>query len=699
MPIIQRYEYLKEAKMQQAESLMGAPKSSSTANVITGRDLKYVATDTSAVRAIAQAAVNVELFTIPLYMTTMYSIYGMHQINAKEQTYYKGREWPGLATRAVPANDNEKAFNIIFSVFIQEMLHLQMASNIATALDVQPSFTSTALQTKNHGWHCYGPQKTVIPQIVDLKHTKEYSHVRVNLEELNQNQTSLFLAIEQPADKANSQFDHLPTDEVLKLGYFPTVPFKDWKVGYTDVDLPLFGTIGHMYECYAQYLSITYTDGQNLWQKMFKPGSVQQDLFNANKDDPSNPNSNGHPRKEFPLFETWLNAEDQKDPMLAYDKVIDMMSAITDQGEGNSTGIQRFRRKHMLTAVQEKYQEDRAALDVDYPSYDQSGSSAPSRDAAARADSKKLDHYERFQEVQGILARVITWDKWHATGGKEGRQWTGKDLSNAAYDPNTAPKNIPTPDQVAAALNQLHAEGESTRKIMSEVAVGAIAGITTVLDTFWKVQDTLFPYPSMAGSGDRVSINWAIFGKAPDLSLGLKAPDPTVLYHACQGLSLANHDTKASCAAVEIYHTCKGSNGCHAQGGCGFAHPDTGGGNCSQSAVSNSASAVKGTCGAPIPYSAPSDNKCKTFGGCAVPISASQLYPVTAPPPVMKLYDFVGPEHTSTPLDKTMAFTVRDSVYEKAWEAYCTVMDSRGTPVKDKMPAPTALRVALPPST
>jgi hypothetical protein len=41
---------------------------------IKNRPLDLLATDTAAVRAIAQAAVSVELFTIPLYMTSMYSI-------------------------------------------------------------------------------------------------------------------------------------------------------------------------------------------------------------------------------------------------------------------------------------------------------------------------------------------------------------------------------------------------------------------------------------------------------------------------------------------------------------------------------------------------------------------------------------------------------------------------------------------------
>src|SRR5689334_11145057 len=98
---------------------------------IKDRDLKHLATDTAAVRAIAQAAVSVELFTIPLYMNTMYSIYGTHQINSKGHQdtsagvpYYKGRQWPGMSTTAHAETPNEKAFNLIFSVFIQEMLHL-----------------------------------------------------------------------------------------------------------------------------------------------------------------------------------------------------------------------------------------------------------------------------------------------------------------------------------------------------------------------------------------------------------------------------------------------------------------------------------------------------------------------------------------------------------------------------------------------
>src|SRR6185437_16325086 len=102
--------------------------------------------DVSAVRAIAQAAVNVELFTIPLYMVTLYSVAGTHRIAAADNDFYANRLWPGLATTAQPATANERAFNLVFSVYVEEMLHLQMAANLAAAIGVTPIFTSPVLQ-------------------------------------------------------------------------------------------------------------------------------------------------------------------------------------------------------------------------------------------------------------------------------------------------------------------------------------------------------------------------------------------------------------------------------------------------------------------------------------------------------------------------------------------------------------------------
>jgi hypothetical protein len=124
-------------------------------------------TDKAAVRAIAQAAVEVELFTISLYLTSLYSIQGMHQITSQGNHFYQDRLWPGGATTADPQSANERAFNIVFSVLIQEMLHLQLAANMATAIGVTPNFTSTALQSDIHGWTCYFPGNSIIPHFAN----------------------------------------------------------------------------------------------------------------------------------------------------------------------------------------------------------------------------------------------------------------------------------------------------------------------------------------------------------------------------------------------------------------------------------------------------------------------------------------------------------------------------------------------------
>src|SRR5690349_3176140 len=78
---------------------------------------------------------------------------GMHQITSKGNDFYRGRLWPGAApARDSASSPNAAAFNHFFSVFIDEMLHLQLASNIAKALGVMPSYTSPALVNADYGW-------------------------------------------------------------------------------------------------------------------------------------------------------------------------------------------------------------------------------------------------------------------------------------------------------------------------------------------------------------------------------------------------------------------------------------------------------------------------------------------------------------------------------------------------------------------
>ncbi|KRA66515.1 hypothetical protein ASD79_04425 [Caulobacter sp. Root655] len=653
------------------------------------RDPSFKRLDGQALRAIAQAAVDVELFTIPLYMTSLYSIQGMHAITGQGNDFYQGRLWPGSKTSASPKTANDQAFNLVFSVFIQEMLHLQMAANMATVVGVSPSFTATALQDDRHGWTCYGPSNSVIPNIIDLRDTVAHEDVPVNVGPLSETLVRLFLAIEQPEIDAKANIKPGKEND-----YFPTVPFATWKPGQP---LPMFGTIGWMYQCYYDYLSLTYTDGSTLWDAVFKSSAVQNDLFNSFS-------SPGHPMREFMGFETTIATTDKA---IAYEQMIAMMDAITDQGEGSEI----VRRPALLKAVKPKYQPSDTALRADYPSYDDTGAQIRSADAVARYDNDGLDHYERFQKVRDLLPQVVTWPQWLAKSGG----WTADQLVGPGYDPAN-PLKLPTPDELATALNALNdpAARADSHKLLSQAVIGAIAGVTKVLDDYWTPPATgpvLFPFPSMAGSGDRMSIAWAVLGLTPDLSIGLGEPTSGKLYHSCQGLDF-DRTGDNSCAAVEIFHTCRGSNLCHAQGGCGFVQPVGGGGNCGSAVVVRTVAAVTDDqsspgvaagCGLPPQklYSAPSDNKCGGFGGCAVPISASQVFPGGGQ---MQLFDYVQDDKgkdgwMSVPFGEPMFYDRGEKVHDVAYRAYQAVMAHRGKPIPAGPPAADNLRLVFPPST
>lgn len=335
---------------------------------LTGRDPSLKETDKSALYAIAQAAIDVELFTIPLYMATLYSIQGMHEINSQGTSYYKGRWWPGSATTAAPQTANEKAFNIIFSVFIEEMLHLQLAADIASTIGCPLTFTSSALQTPDNGWTCYGPNKTAIPRILDLADTTTYVNVKVNLAPLSREQIELLIAIEEPDEIARGR---IRPDKRGK--YFPKVPFAGWKPQNTEQDLPLFGSIGWMYQCYADYTDIAYSDGTTLWDYVFDPKSLQGDLFNvADKQHHSS-----HPDAEYPGFEATVSGAAAQAHALAKN----MMQAITDQGEG-SLIKQEAKRQGLLQQTLARYAPSHPALEADFPSYDASGNQNKQSDDA-----------------------------------------------------------------------------------------------------------------------------------------------------------------------------------------------------------------------------------------------------------------------------------------------------------------------------
>lgn len=679
------------------------------------RSISNLEADINAVRCLAQAAINVELFTIPLYMTTMYSIKGMHKItearpeDKKNDKHYKGlyygRLWPGLSPTPNPKTENEKAFNIIFSVFIQEMLHLQMASNIYNALSnapegmpkaAKPTFTSDLLVNAQNGWTCYGENKTEIPHILDLKDLKSSaSSIKVRLGALDENNIDLFLLIEQPSEdlkkdiKDDAKHKYIATQEG---GVLNAVPFANWSATSKEQDLPAFGTIATMYECLAAYLNVTYDDGSSLFKHILDTSSIQRDLFNIKE--------KGHPMAEFPEMETVLDVTGKTGSELyntAKDQIFSMMNGITDQGEGSTMAVDPD--PVLLTAVQDKYQPSFESLKEDYIQYDETGNPLPvSGSAHARAINGVDDHFERFMEVKALLKakKIETWADWHKSSDA---RWTSEMLKDTGYDDNPHNASLPKAEEIATALNNLKAEHQKNKPIMSHVAAGAIAGITTVLNKYWTDEDVDFPFPSMSGSGDRISIYWAIFGEAPNLATGeyprIPEKNRHFLYHACQGMALTDvpDEDKNACASKPVFHTCRGSNSCKTEGGCGFVQSVSGGGSGCRSL--GNVKKLSAGCGAPTLYSPPADNKCATYGGCAVPISASQLYPDSGVMPVYKFGDDFTPERIE---NQGINFEVGDPVYKVAWDAYTLAMEAEGKTVPEK-PEVSDLRLAFPPST
>ncbi|MCJ9429094.1 ferritin-like protein [Kordiimonas marina] len=405
------------------------------------RDISFRDTDAAAARAIAQAAVSVELFTIPLYMTTLYSLEGSHEA--------QGKSVPGMVPSAKPASANEKAFNTLFSVLIQEMLHLQLAANMASAIGCTPSFSDPALQSAGHGWRCYGPDQTVIPHIIDLAHTSTYADTRVQLGALTAEQIGLFIAIEEPEQAARDRVKPSAHDR-----YFPCVPFDGWTAGDA---LPLFGTIGWMYECYAEYLALQYTDGKSLWAHLYDPQSIQQDLFN-----PVIPGI--HPMPEYPDMALTFTKDEAVGP--AHERFKAMINAITDQGEGSTLNA-RPREGEDPDVVKRRYRPCLKALEADYPD-------GHAGAAHARFEGAKTDHYERFVDVRdSLVANVSLWP----AGGSGG-------------------------DYAAA----------------SKAAIDAIAVVTDALDAYWSGKADSFPFSAMTGLGARMTAVWADCGKAPDLT-------------------------------------------------------------------------------------------------------------------------------------------------------------------------------------
>ncbi len=603
------------------------------------RDLTNVTADTTVLHNLIQAAIEVELFTIPLYMTTLYSIQGLYTTSDSTQQL-----WPGLRPKSKADSPAQKAYNVIFSVYIQEMLHLQLISNIATGLGHNPKLP---VPTYSGG--------STIPCIGDLSNIPEFKDVKVTLGPLNQNQIDLFIAIELP------DWDALNPSQKK-----PDVPFAS-SVGSKTTNLPAFGTIGHLYECIEEYLNLQYDDGSTLFDHVYVQNSVQVDLFDFHQ--------KYHEKSEYPGFATRLTrsfethtidqfinkeinqvlpesfeneikklvdtvADNQLNKAIDKARIMDMITAILDQGEGASSGE---------TGVPSRYAPVKENIEAD----------RGEDDACVRALWDQQSHYDRFVEVKNWMnqGQIQTWPEWIAQNSSTSTPWTQNDL---LADPATA-----TTEEKAMAAQRANAMNATTTAPELNNALNlSFVNLLASMEMSWTDQrwdsigntnispqpqvTSLFPFAAMQALYTRVSTIWATGGTPEFLAV---TPSGDKNLHACQGLD-PNNPGENNCATA-VPHTCAGANSCQNQGGCGY--PST---------------------------FWPGDNQHEGDGGCGAPIPVSQV-----------LHNLPSPLPSSPTLSPEPA--VGDSVYDTAWDVFIQGITTEPKPTK---PAPNNLRLVLPPS-
>ena len=123
-----------------------------------------------------QHAIDLELWTIPLYLSALYSIKGLRQL--------KPSDYPDAA-------------KLILSVVVQEMLHLELVCNLCNALGYKPRFKPPVYDEKK-GIPFIHPKKALVPE--------ELRGYEVKIQALNKDSLKLFCAIEMPHPKTEQEW-------------------------------------------------------------------------------------------------------------------------------------------------------------------------------------------------------------------------------------------------------------------------------------------------------------------------------------------------------------------------------------------------------------------------------------------------------------------------------------------------------------
>lgn len=479
-----------------------------------------VNTDQKILRQLLQAAVDVELFTIPLYMTSLYSIQGFTVVGVEPDMQWPGRS-PQLVDERASRDERvtQQAFNIIYSVYIQEMFHLQLAGNIAKAAGLDVSLEPPVYDGSS-----------VIPYVGDLKTMKvkgrgtPYADVKVRLGPVDENQVKLFMAIEEP-DWDVGPGPHLPLTG-------PVTPNTT------------FGSIGHLYEAIIWYMNRKYSDCSTLWSHCYKPHAPQLDAFRA-RDPKDAPRSDEKEEYTFPVTFT-----DCTDADKALQRAITMIHAIVDEGEGGPL-FDMLDRQHV---VPREFRPNAKILEWFASVYDM-----PRASAQVQASENAVSHFDRFRALAESCHEVVTWSKWRAAHGP----WRASDFIKPGVKPTREQKQ--DAERRAKAYNDREVIPELDRRL----SLTFTSLLNRIADDWNEPQqpNATFPIWAMLGVSSRVKALWAAGGQPTFQHV---AP-PTGDLHACQGLN--PHNPGNNCCATAIDHTCATANSCANQGGCGYPIP------------------------------------------------------------------------------------------------------------------------------
>ena len=498
-------------------------------------------TDKQILRDLVQSAIDVELFTIPLYMTALYSITGRQATTDGSVFPYMGPT-ESYTQQGLHA---QRAYNVIYSVYIQEMLHLQLAMNIANIIGHKPTLKQPE----------YSGDNTIagLGTLGDLN--ERYADVKVELGPLNENSINLFLAIELPDEDSNVE----P----------PDVPFEGNKIPDE------FGGIGNLYHAIEKYMAFTYEghDSKTLFSFCYQEAARNAAL--AALPSETDPGGNGQIVlvNQFTGQDAYSHMTLELTPGASVEKafaeVTDMINGIVSEGEGGSKNNNNF--------VSPNYRPDQSdlAVDVLWDTY---------------------SHYARFELVAEFIEKVETWPKWWCANGPN--PWTWEDF---VADPLPLKQQNLTCELAAQkALAELRASAwndPSTCKDLNDILNATFNQFLDSLNQIWAGEATTFPMDAMRAISSRVTSVWAANG-TPEFKKP-EAGDGESELHACQGLNTVQedgHDIGQCHCATGVAHTCAGTNSCKYQGGCGYANAEYPSFIPGQNDCKN-----QGGCGVPIP--------------------------------------------------------------------------------------------------